>query len=123
MKKVFTSISMALCLVASSFTTSAQTVQLSEAQKTEIQKEVLPVVFEQIKEQTGLDILGWAQPQLSSDFIGSLPVLNNLQSGLRADTPTPYSVKPDSVVVNIAAIPGLPSMAGVLGNVKVEFEN
>lgn len=59
MKKVFTSISMALCLVASSFTTSAQTVQLSEAQKTEIQKEVLPVVFEQIKEQTGLDILGW----------------------------------------------------------------
>lgn len=39
MKKVFTSISMALCLVASSFTTSAQTVQLSEAQKTEIQKE------------------------------------------------------------------------------------
>ena len=103
MKKVFTSISMALCLVASSFTTSAQTVQLSEAQKTEIQKEVLPVVFEQIKEQTGLDILGWAQPQLSSNFIGSLPVLNNLQSGLRADTPTPYSVKPDSILISTAA--------------------
>ena len=55
MKKVFTSISLALSLIASSFSTSAQTVQLSEAQKIEIQKEVLPVVFEQIKEQTGLD--------------------------------------------------------------------
>lgn len=50
MKKVFTSISLALSLIASSFSTSAQTVQLSEAQKIEIQKEVLPVVFEQIKE-------------------------------------------------------------------------
>lgn len=120
MKKVFTSISMALCLVASSFTTSAQTVQLSEAQKTEIQKEVLPVVFEQIKEQTGLDILGWAQPQLSSDFIGSLPVLNNLQSGLRADTPMPYSVKPDSVVINMKAINTGISL--LTGDIKVDFE-
>lgn len=120
MKKVFTSISMALCFVASSFTTSAQTVQLSEAQKTEIQKEVLPVVFEQIKEQTGLDILGWAQPQLSSDFIGSLPVLNNLQSGLRADTPTPYSVKPDSVVINMKAINTGISL--LTGDIKVDFE-
>lgn len=120
MKKVFTSISMALCLVASSFTTSAQTVQLSEAQKTEIQKEVLPVVFEQIKEQTGFDILGWAQPQLSSDFIGSLPVLNNLQSGLRADTPMPYSVKPDSVVINMKAINTRISL--LTGDIKVDFE-
>ena len=122
MKKVFTSISMALCLVASSFTTSAQTVQLSEAQKTEIQKEVLPVVFEQIKEQTGLDILGWAQPQLSSNFIGSLPVLNNLQSGLRADTPTPYSVKPDSILISTAAIS--PNMVKLLGEtMKITFGN
>lgn len=111
---------MALCLVASSFTTSAQTVQLSEAQKTEIQKEVLPVVFEQIKEQTGFDILGWAQPQLSSDFIGSLPVLNNLQSGLRADTPMPYSVKPDSVVINMKAINTGISL--LTGDIKVDFE-
>lgn len=120
MKKVFTSISMALCLVASSFTTSAQTVQLSEAQKTEIQKEVLPVVFEQIKEQTGLDILGWAQPQLTKDFIQSLPVLNT-QSGFRADSPTPYSVKPDSIVINMKAIN---TGIGLLtGDIKVDFED
>lgn len=122
MRKVFTSISVALCLVASSFTTSAQTAQLSKAQKTEIQKEVLPVVFKQIKEQTGLDFLGWAQPELSSDFIGGLPVLNSLQSGLRADAPTPYSVKPDSILINTAAIS--PDMVKLLGEtMKITFGN
>lgn len=123
MKKVFTSISMALCLMASSFTTSAQTAQLSEAQKKEIQKEVLPVVFEQIKQQAGLDILGWAQPQLTLDFIGSLPVLN-AQSGLRATEPTAFNVKPDSIMVNVAAIPDIPPvMVGMMGDIKVSFDN
>ena len=123
MKKVFTSISMALCLMASSFTTSAQTAQLSEAQKKEIQKEVLPVVFEQIKQQAGLDILGWAQPQLTSDFIGSFPVLN-AQSGLRATEPTAFNVKPDSIMVNVAAIPDIPPvMVGMMGDIKVSFDN
>lgn len=118
MKKVFTSISLALSLIASSFSTSAQTVQLSEAQKIEIQKEVLPVVFEQIKEQTGLDILGLARPQLNSDFIQSLPVFNAL-SGLRSDSPTPYSVKPDSIIVNVAAL--APDVSQLMTNVKVLF--
>lgn len=122
MKKVFTSISMALCLMASSFTTSAQTAQLSEAQKKEIQKEVLPVVFEQIKQQAGLDILGWAQPQLTSDFIGSFPVFKSMQSGLRADTPTPYSVKPDSIIISTASFGA--EMAGMLGqSIKISFSN
>lgn len=105
--------------MASSFTTSAQTAQLSEAQKKEIQKEVLPVVFEQIKQQAGLDILGWAQPQLTSDFIGSFPVFKSMQSGLRADTPTPYSVKPDSITINVAAL--APAVAQLMKNVKVSF--
>lgn len=118
MKKVFTSISLALSLIASSFSTSAQTVQLSEAQKIEIQKEVLPVVFEQIKEQTGLDILGLARPQLNSDFIQSLPVFN-AQSGLRSDSPTPYSVKPDSIMINVAAL--APDFSQLMTNVKVLF--
>ena len=41
MKKIFTSISMALCLAASSFNASAQqATQLSDAQKQEIQQKV-----------------------------------------------------------------------------------
>ena len=124
MKKIFTSISMALCLAASSFTTSAQTVQLSEAQKKQIQKEVLPVVFEQIKEQAGLDILGLAQPQLTSDFIGSLPIFN-AQSGLRADATDPFKLQVDSIIISTAAIPGIPAfIAPILGEkLKVEFSD
>ena len=64
-----------------------------------------------------------ARPQLNSDFIQSLPVFN-AQSGLRSDSPTPYSVKPDSIIVNVAAIPGIPAMmVNALGNIKVGFEN
>ena len=52
-----------------------------------------------------------------------MPVFN-AQSGLRSDSPTPYSVKPDSIIVNVAAIPGIPAMVvNMLGNVKVGFEN
>lgn len=123
MKKIFTSISMALCLMASYFTASAQTAQLSEADKETFKKEVLPVIFEQIKEQAGLDILGWARPNLTADFIESLPVFN-AQSGLRADAPTAYNMKPDSIMINVGAIPNVPpAMVGVIGTIKVEFEN
>lgn len=124
MKKIFTSISMALCLMASYFTASAQTAQLSEADKETFKKEVLPVIFEQIKEQAGLDILGWARPNLTADFIESLPVFN-AQSGLRADAvKEPLRMKPDSVTVNLAAIPGMEGAVQFLGaNLSIQFEN
>lgn len=129
MKKIFTSISMALCLAASSFNASAQqATQLSDAQKQEIQQKVLPVVFEQIKEQAGIDILGWAQPKLTADYLGSLPIFNQLQgnSGLRADA-TPYNVRPDSIKLNVAALATLAQMPGLtdlLGEeLKITFDN
>ena len=120
MKKIFTSISMALCLAASSFNASAQqATQLSDAQKQEIQQKVLPVVFEQIKEQAGIDILGWAQPKLTADYLESLPIFNQLQgnSGLRADGDlTAYSLRPDSILLDMSVIS--PDLA-TLGNAKI----
>ena len=120
MKKIFTSISMALCLAASSFNASAQqATQLSDAQKQEIQQKVLPVVFEQIKEQAGIDILGWAQPKLTADYLGNLPIFNQLQgnSGLRADGDlTAYSLRPDSILLDMSVIS--PDLA-TLGNAKI----
>lgn len=120
MKKIFTSISMALCLAASSFNASAQqATQLSDAQKQEIQQKVLPVVFEQIKEQAGIDILGWAQPKLTADYLESLPIFNQLQgnSGLRAATD--ISVQPDSILINAVALS--PDFGGLIGTIKVVF--
>ena len=123
MKKIFTSISMALCLAASSFNASAQqATQLSDAQKQEIQQKVLPVVFEQIKEQAGIDILGWAQPKLTADYLGSLPGFSGLKSdnGLRAATNV--SVQPDSIVINQSALALIdPAIGALMGNMKISF--
>lgn len=124
MKKIFTSIGMALCLMVSSFNASAQqtAVRLSDAQKQEIQQKVLPVVFEQIKENIGIDILGWAQPKLTTDYLESLPIFYQLQgnSGLRADAATPYRVKPDSIKLDLGAIS--PDLAS-FGVAKILFDD
>lgn len=116
MRKLFTSVVAALCLAAPMSTLSAQnTQQLTEAQKEAIKKEVLPVVFEQIKEQAGIDILGWANPKLSDTFAG-IPVLES--SNLRAASAESVSVKPDSIMVDLGTLVGMPS----LGEAKIRFE-
>ena len=129
MKKLFTSVMAALCLAAPVGTLSAQQTQLTEAQKEAFKKEVLPVVFEQIKEQAGIDILGWANPQLSNTFAG-IPVLES--SSLRATTTDPMTVHPDSIVLNGAEIVNaLPVdaavktvISGIIGEeLKITFEN
>lgn len=81
---------------------SAQTSQqLTKSQEEAIKKELLPVVFEQIKEQAGIDILGWANPQLTNT-LSSIPMLES--SNLRAAAANTVNVKPDSVTVNLKAL-------------------
>lgn len=102
MKKIFTSVMAALCLAAPAGNLSAQTSQqFTKSQEEAIKKELLPVVFEQIKEQAGIDILGWANPQLTNTF-SSIPVLES--SSLRAATANAINVKPDSITVNVKAL-------------------
>ena len=102
MKKIFTSVIAALCLAAPAGNRSAQTSeQFTKSQEEAIKKELLPVVFEQIKEQAGIDILGWANPQLTNTF-SSIPVLES--SSLRAATANAVNVKPDSITVNVKAL-------------------
>ena len=121
MRKLFTSVMAALCLAAPASTLSAQNQQLTEAQKEAFKKEVMPVIFEQIKEQAGIDILGWANPSLSNTFEG-IPVLES--SNLRAASAEAISVKPDSVVLDATAL-GLPAIATpIIGEeIKIEFED
>lgn len=118
MKKIFTSVIAALCLAAPVGNLSAQTSQqFTKSQEEAIKKELLPVVFEQIKEQTGIDILGWANPQLTNTF-SSIPVLES--SSLRAATANAVNVKPDSLLLNLASIS--PDLA-MFGNAKVTFSD
>ena len=121
MRKLFTSVMAALCMAAPLSTLSAQQTQLTEAQKEAFKKEVLPVVFEQIKEQAGIDILGWANPQIKANSISGIPGLESSNLLRAASATQNISVKPDSIFVNIDAIAGgvLPIQ---LGNAKVTFE-
>lgn len=73
----------------------------------------MPVVFEQIKEQAGIDILGWANPQLTNTF-SSIPVLES--SSLRAATANAINVKPDSITVNVKALGVDVSSDPMIGN-------
>lgn len=129
MRKLFTSVMAALCMAAPLSTLSAQQTQLTEAQKEAFKKEVLPVVFEQIKEQAGIDILGWANPQLSNTFAG-IPVLES--SSLRAAATDPMTVHPDSIVIDGTELVNLlpisdalkPVITGVIGEtLKITFED
>lgn len=114
MKKIFTSVMAALCLAAPVGNLSAQTSQqFTKSQEEAIKKELLPVVFEQIKEQAGIDILGWANPQLTNTF-SSIPVLES--SSLRAATANAINVKPDSITVNVKALGVDVSSDPMIGN-------
>lgn len=102
MKNFFTSVMAALFMAAPAGNLSAQTSQqLTKSQEEAIKKELLPVVFEQIKEQAGIDILGWANPQLTNT-LSSIPMLES--SNLRAAAANTVNVKPDSVTVNLKAL-------------------
>lgn len=102
MKNFFTSVMAALFMAAPVGNLSAQTSQqLTKSQEEAIKKELLPVVFEQIKEQAGIDILSWANPQLTNT-LSSIPMLES--SNLRAAAANTVNVKPDSVTVNLKAL-------------------
>lgn len=114
MKNFFTSVMAALFMAAPVGNLSAQTSQqLTKSQEEAIKKELLPVVFEQIKEQAGIDILGWANPQLTNT-LSSIPMLES--SNLRAAAANTVNVKPDSVTVNLKALGLNISSTPIVGN-------
>lgn len=114
MKNFFTSVMAALFMAAPVGNLSAQTSQqLTKSQEEAIKKELLPVVFEQIKEQAGIDILGWANPQLTNT-LSSIPMLES--SNLRAAAANTVNVKPDSITVNLKALGLNNSSTPIVGN-------
>lgn len=122
MKNFFTSVMAALFMAAPVGNLSAQTSQqLTKSQEEAIKKELLPVVFEQIKEQAGIDILGWATPKLNANTLSGIPVLESSNLLRTASTNEKVNAKPDSIIVNSSAID--PMIGTFLGKVKVTFDS
>ena len=119
MRKLFTSVMAALCMAAPLSTLSAQQTQLTEAQKEAFKKEVLPVVFEQIKEQAGIDILGWANPQITANSISGIPGLESSNLLRAASATQNISVKPEKIEINLGALS--PNLAA-FGNAEITFD-
>lgn len=120
MRKFFTFlVACALLVVSGGFASAQQS--LSKAEQDAIKNEVLPAVFEQIKEQAGIDILGWANPQLSNASISGFPVFDS-GNVLRSGGSKTITLQPDSIIVTLpSSVPQ--SVATLLGGryVKVTF--
>lgn len=120
MRKFFTSlVACALLVVSGGFASAQQS--LSKAEQDAIKNEVLPAVFEQIKEQAGIDILGWANPQLSDASISGFPVFDS-GNVLRSGGSKTITLQPDSIIVTLPS--SVPQVVATLlggGYVKVTF--
>lgn len=120
MRKFFTSlVACALLVVSGGFASAQQS--LSKAEQDAIKNEVLPAVFEQIKEQAGIDILGWANPQLSDASISGFPVFDS-GNVLRSGGSKTITLQPDSIIVTLPF--SVPQVVATLlggGYVKVTF--
>ena len=119
MKKILTSIVASTLLAAPFANISAQTT-LRSADKELIRKEVVPTVIKQIKEQAGIDILGWASPQVANASVSGFPVFEN-SSLLRSGESNTITLRPDSILVSTEY---MGSAATFLGDkIKITFAN
>lgn len=120
MRKFFTFlVACALLVVSGGFASAQQS--LSKAEQDAIKNEVLPAVFEQIKEQAGIDILGWANPQLSDASISGFPVFDS-GNVLRSGGSKTITLQPDSIIVTLPS--SMPQFVATMlggGYVKVTF--
>lgn len=110
MKKIFTSISLAAMSFMATVPGMAQEQRLTDEQKAEVIATVVPAVFDQVKQISGIDIMQLANPSMKS--VLESPLFGT-QSMLRAEaTATPVSIQPDSAIMNFEKT-----------SIKLEFSN
>lgn len=113
MKNIFTSISLAaMTFMATMPGMAQQPRQLTDQQKAEVVATVIPTVFDQVKQISGIDIKALATPTIENVLESPL---FGMQSMLRAQAAAPaITLQPDSVV-----IPNIEN----LGKLKIEFSD
>ena len=101
MKKIFTCISLAAATFMATTPVMAQQQKLKE--KAAVIEAIVPAMFEQVKQVSGIDIIELAKPNIEN--VLSSPVFGTA-STLRAETliANPITVQPDSMKVNLSEI-------------------
>lgn len=123
MKKVFTSVCLAIMALLIMTPAMAQERQLTDQEKAIIAKELVPAMLDQLKEISGINHLS-LQSGLSIENVISSPLFTPAVL-TRADQKT-ILFKPDSMKLNLskANIPGIPPAASMfLTDIKLTFSN
>lgn len=103
MKKIFTCISLAAATFMATTPVMAQQQKLTHKEKAAVIEAIVPAMFEQVKQVSGIDIIELAKPNIEN--VLSSPVFGTA-STLRAETliANPITVQPDSMKVNLSEI-------------------
>lgn len=103
MKKIFTCISLAAATFMATTPVIAQQQKLTDKEKAAVIEAIVPAMFEQVKQVSGIDIIELAKPNIEN--VLSSPVFGTA-STLRAETliANPITVQPDSMKVNLSEI-------------------
>lgn len=103
MKKIFTCISLAAATFMATTPVVAQQQKLTDKEKAAVIEAIVPAMFEQVKQVSGIDIIELAKPNIEN--VLSSPVFGTA-STLRAETliANPITVQPDSMKVNLSEI-------------------
>ena len=129
MKKIFTCISLAAATVMATTPVMAQQQkQLTDKEKAAVVKVIVPAVFDQVKQISGVDFMSLTNPNIES--IINSPLFLPQVSSLRADQLNPISVTPDSLKLDLSSMefsaiaPGLGDfIAGIVNDVKLTFSD
>lgn len=127
MKKIFTCISLAaVTFMATTPAMARQQKQLTDKEKAAVVKAIVPAVFDQVKQISGVDFMSLANPDIES--IINTPLFLPQVSSLRADQLNPISVTPDSVKLDLSSLDFSEMemgdfIAGFVNDVKLTFSN
>jgi len=121
MKKVFTSVCLAIMALLVMTPAMAQQRQLTDQEKAILANELVPVMLDQVKEISGLNFIS-LKSDLSIENIIASPLFTPVVS-LRADQKA-ITIKPDSVKLDLSKVDGIPpAMAMFVSDIKLTFEN
>lgn len=131
MKKIFTSISVAaMSLMAAAPVFAARQKTLTDQEKAAVVKTIVPAVFDQVKQLSGVDFMALTNPSIEN--IVHMPLFLPQTVSFRAGELNPVSMTPDSMKLDLSTLdfagmgvpPALaPILQGIVNDVKLTFKN
>lgn len=133
MKKIFTSISLAaMTFMAAVPAVGQQQRTLTDQEKAVLVQTVIPAVFDQVKQISGVDFMSLANPNIEN--IVTSPLFFPQTAGLRADALPTLSFAPDSMKLDLSSVDlknllpenmqaVAPFLQGILKDIKLTFSN